>query len=1725
MAVNFVDLVSVARKAGFAVPLAAAGALPLLMASTALAAPDACVVGIGSIVCMGDQSQGIAATATPLQTTDTSLTVVGLTKDINAIVGTAGVQLTSAPGGTSVSGASLLVQFQDAKNIIGGAGVNGIVVKSTGTVGGVFSGSGLEGGNGGILSVTSNASLIDVGGVGISAVSQGGVGGAGQNGIPFPDGGNGGTGGNGGGVTVTQNGGTIITGDANAGGIVAASLGGAGGQGGNGATPFSPGPGGTGGDGGVGGAGGPVTVTNSATVMTLGDAAPGILARSSGGIGGLGGTGAAPNGGFATGADGAILGGGASGAVTVTNSGAVTTFGLGSHGVMAQSIAGAGLGTGAADYGTSAQLGRNSGDASSVIVQNSASIVTVGAGSAALVAQSIGNGGGYGGSALNVVGGNGGGGNGGAVAVTLSGASTINANGPGVVMQSIGGGGGLGAGTLAIQVGGSFGSGNGGAVTFTNNGASITATGTAIQAQSIGGGGGEGSSTGLGMAVGGFAVEAANGGTVTVSNTGAVTSSGGRGIVAQSIGGGGGLGFGSGPVSVGGFFATGNGADVTVTQSGGSVTSARTAILAQSIGAGGGLANFASGIGQVGAGSSLGNGGSVNVTVNGSGSALAPFTTSSTNNGSSAILAQSIGGGGGTLGGAATALKLGSDDSDGNGGAVTVTNNATNNVKTSGWNAYGVAGQSIGAGGGIGIAANGATVTFGGTAPGGGEFPVGSEGDGGTVKVTTSGLINTTGQGSHGLVAQSVGGGGGIQQNTGAETTFTYALSKGDGAGGAVTATNNSTITTTGASAFGVMAQSVGGGGGFGGTNSASGLRTTAGVGTGFAGSAGGAGNAGNVTVSNSIVQTSGLAAIGVFAQSVAGSGNAGTTTVNSAIINTVGDYASGIHARSESNSGNAGTVNVTSSIIDTGGEAALGIDARSISQTGNAGAVNITSSIVDTKGSGATGILGQSASGTGNANTVTIASAIVETAGSGAIAIHGQSTSNKGLAGDVIINSSIATTKGSGAIAILGQSVGSAGNAGAVTITSAVVDTFGATSNGIVGQSVTGATGQGGAVNITSNQWVVTRANGTSAIVAQSAGGAGNGNLTVVNNGVAIGGSGGIGVSLIDGATNTFTNNANGYVTTLSPLATALAVSGGTGDDTVNNNAGNPACPVHCDPRYNAGSLSGPFGPGIYGNIILGGGVNAINNNSGAYFAPGTTVSVGAGNLVTNLGTISPGDFYTQQTTTLTGNYVQETKAGSGNYLNDLFLNNNTADRIDISGTATLGGVTGASASRVTLSFNNPGWAAPGSYSLTILTAAGGRGGTTFDLLSTPPSAVFTPSLTYPNANTANLSYTIDFAPAGLTQNQASVGNAINNIQTAGVASFRNIAAQLFFIPTVNQLGITYDSLSGEGLTGVQQSLFFARNQFFDTIMAQGSLFDQRNSPWRVWVSGFGGGGHQNGVSAVGSARSDYTAVGGALGVDFMPNPNLLFGAVIGGGGNSFNVPHRSTSGNGSGFSIAAYGMAQLGAGVYVQGALSYGHYDTSTTRNNVGLNLQATDPWNYINPRLVPIALQRTHGSFGTDMFGGRFELGWRNQIGGLALTPFANIQFDSHSHGSFNEQGILGLRVNSRSVTSVPLMVGAQIDGTFPLGGAMSLTPKVRIAWVHEFETKRDLTSSFLAAPGFLFTTRGAPAVQDAARIDAGAQLNIMPGLAVSGNFAAQLSGRGTAIGGTGAVKWSW
>ncbi|WP_157973462.1 autotransporter outer membrane beta-barrel domain-containing protein [Tropicimonas sp. IMCC34043] len=1084
--------------------------------------------------------------------------------------------------------------------------------------------------------------------------------------------GSGGYGGSGGAVDVSTDAGAIIlTSGEFANGILAQSIGGTGGSAGNsgnllvsliGAADN-------------GGNGGTVTVSNGGRIQTTGNLSRGIMAQSIGGAGGGGGT----AGGLVSLALGGVgTNGGSGAAVSVTNTGTgqIATTGLLSDGILAQSIGGSG-GQGANAFGLVAVGGNGTkaGSGSTVTVTNLGTISTEGNGARGIVAQSIGGGGGDGGSSggMVAVGGSGaGGGSGGTVNVTNDGKiTTTGADGIGILAQSIGGGGGNGGSSgavgafVGVAVGGTGGTGGAGGdanVTLSDTDASqpsrVLTSGdraTGVFVQSVGGGGGNGGgavSVALGafgaasVSVGGDAGDGGAGGTVTLSGSGdATVQTGGddaAGVMLQSVGGGGGNGgysvavaASAGPVSgslavgVGGSGGSGGaGGEVVVgtVDGGGNLTApgfsgsiltsgARsTGLLFQSVGGGGGnggLAVAASG------GGSLFFSGSVSVGVGGSGGTgglggtVLAYTDSdvvTTGDSSTAMLVQSIGGGGGNgggsiaagvdgSGGGAAGISVGvggSGTTGGAGGDVTLIAGGSV-IRTSGQFSNGVSVQSIGGGGGnggysvavsgtgAGIGAGSVNVGVGGSAANGG--------DGGAVNARIDAAVRTTGVGSGAILVQSVGGGGGnggFSVAAGAAGggagagTVTVGLGGSGGAGGAggtVVATVNGDVATKGDRAAGVVAQSIGGGGGNGGfsvSGAVSGAGTGSGavsVGLGGAGNSGGAGADVTATVTGDVT-TEGSDSTGILAESVGGGGGNGGFSVAGTISGSgIGSGAVSVSLGGGSGTGaDAGTVTLTSDgTVWTQGDRSSGFVAQSIGGGGGNGGFSVSGAVSGSgEGSGTVAVgLGGSGAGGGTAGDVIATSnGQILTEGYASSGFVAQSIGGGGGNGGFNVSASVAgagTAAGSVAVG-LGGTGGGGGNGATVTAdTTANIETRGDASVGVLAQSIGGGGGNGG-FNVSP---------------ALSGAGTGSGAVSVGLGGSGTGGGNGGTVGLTI-ANDVLTRGAQ------SAAVIAQSVGGGGGNGGFNVAVGGTG----------AGTGSGAIGVGLGGRAGTGGTGGAVSSS-----------------------------------------------------------------------------------------------------------------------------------------------------------------------------------------------------------------------------------------------------------------------------------------------------------------------------------------------------------------------------------------------------------------------------------------------------------------------------------------------------------------------------------------------
>ncbi len=1317
----------------------------------------------------------------------------------------------------------------------------------------------------------------------------------------FGLGGSGGSGGKGNSVQVIADLNVITTGTSAAGALLQ-SIGGGGGQAGHVKSDvtadasaiksnFSLGlSAAVGGNGGGGGGGGPVNATLGGQISTASDLSAALSLQSIGGGGGDAGeviSGASAKDGktnvslgFALGGKGGNGGNGADVNLSqpIKTDLVLQTQGDLSHGIHLQSIGGGGgrassmhslsSASGDGSLGITLSIGAqagNGGNGGSINASKAGSVRTAGIDAHALVAQSIGGGGGQssavrsgltrGTTTINgVIGGQGGEG-GHAGSINLNNQSrmvTSGDNSMGMMLQSIGGGGGMTSVNMRnpgaksslngqLRIGGQSGKGGNGNNITASNSRLIHTSGQiahAVMLQSIGGGGGHstilaGPSTStpdFSVNLGGSGGDGGNGGNLVVDNRGQLLTSGAgsQGVLALSIGGGGGSVSSRGPVnavlgsSSGG---GGNGGSIEIKNSATAVIRTRgdfaMGVIALSIGGGGGFIGDTSSDVNVGStGGNGGNGGDILIRNSGS------IETSGTL--AIPVVALSIGGGGGLMASASGEIRLGADGASGDGGDVELNNN-NGVINSTGAFSPAFLLQSLGGGGGhLGSASlqdiHAADATTSPVLLGGGHLQ-GSSGSGGRLTLRNqTGEINTTGIFSPGIIHQSIGGGGGWIGSVTDGDLQLGGRSHSRSEGAAIDLVVPVAIRTIGSNSAGVLVQSIGGGGG-----AAEQVMGTAHL--GGEADAGSAVRGGALRViQQKPIRTAGVDSPALLLQSIGAGGgrvsavrdatdlgatinpgvNASAGSIHSTInasISTAGERSPGVVLQSIGAGGGYANGSERTTLGASSGEAGSGlsrVDSGAITLTNNAN--------LSTSGQQSLGLLVQSIAGGGGVS------------GSSSGRIDQRSTGLDGESGAIeIVNNGSITTTGDGAHAVVAQSI--SGGGGFV---------LGSSNDSSTVSRLASPRGRSGTISINNNGLIQTQGNNAIAVLAQSAI-----NGAVISQNQLSGAQ--LNASILTTTRETHSDHSIGSVMIRNAGVIRATGQGGIGiTKSTNTNAENTNLRVVNDsgaliqggPGGTAIQLPTPEKESVLNNgLIVGGpiGLNLaiegiggndeiINNGTlaGNIQIRGTTnkiindpdsriesdsISLGLRSDLINRGILSPSGFHRIGSLEITSKYIQ---TETGIYEFDLDVNDNQTDQLIVNNPSVLNG-------RMVMKPIQMGLAKPGEFiSSDFISAPRLReGNLSFVAHDTAVANYEIVKGSNPD-NSLAVAYQIDYSPRGLNPNSRNVGNTFNTIQMEGPNSEQQqlTAAYVYQIPTVQELNSTYQQLSGEQLTAFPQSI-----------------------------------------------------------------------------------------------------------------------------------------------------------------------------------------------------------------------------------------------------------------------------------------------------------------------------
>lgn len=315
-------------------------------------------------------------------------------------------------------------------------------------------------------------------------------------------------------------------------------------------------------------------------------------------------------------------------------------------------------------------------------------------------------------------------------------------------------------------------------------------------------------------------------------------------------------------------------------------------------------------------------------------------------------------------------------------------------------------------------------------------------------------------------------------------------------------------------------------------------------------------------------------------------------------------------------------------------------------------------------------------------------------------------------------------------------------------------------------------------------------------------------------------------------------------------------------------------------------------------------------------------------------------------------------------------------------------------------------------------------------------------------------------------------------------------------------------ESLSGEAATASQTVAFGSMSSFTDAIGWQMNRWlyqpgqdrqaaHKDNS--RLWASLTGTRFTLDGSN--GSATVTGSGAGLALGATRQIDPRTLVGWSVGATSSSFDVSARASSGTFNSINLALYGIRTFDQ-AYVSGTLVYGFGYTELDRA-VTVNELSSEQ----------------SGSVGSNMFSARLEAGYRLRLHPVDVTPFIAVEPAWIGQGSFSETIKnpqrdtinLGLDYQGQDVTSFPLSLGVALNAEVALANGWVVNPLVRVAWIHEFNTTRQLDASLQLLPDESFTVYGASVPKDMAKVTLGLSARSKDGvtafLGISGDFSGQ------------------
>jgi len=277
----------------------------------------------------------------------------------------------------------------------------------------------------------------------------------------------------------------------------------------------------------------------------------------------------------------------------------------------------------------------------------------------------------------------------------------------------------------------------------------------------------------------------------------------------------------------------------------------------------------------------------------------------------------------------------------------------------------------------------------------------------------------------------------------------------------------------------------------------------------------------------------------------------------------------------------------------------------------------------------------------------------------------------------------------------------------------------------------------------------------------------------------------------------------------------------------------------------------------------------------------------------------------------------------------------------------------------------------------------------------------------------------------------------------------------------------------------------------------------------WTAWGGAYGGSNRTTGDTIIsGSNNLSASTAGFAGGLDYHLTRDTLIGFALAGGGTNWSLAEALGSGKSDAFQAGVYGATRSGP-AYVAAAFAFANHWMSTDR------------FAFAGDHLI--------ASFNGQSLGGRLEGGYRfaTMFGGL--TPYAAIQAQSFHTPSYNEidtnGGGFALSYSNRTAGDTRSELGGRFDRLLLASGDAVLAFRARAAWAHDWVSDPILSSVFQILPGSNFTVDGALPATNSALTSAGAELRLANGITMLAKFDGEFASHSTTYAGTGALRYRW